>query len=221
MNVLPDEYTLDNYMPRFSQDRGHVNNNGLLLLDFCKQTGLRIMNGRLGKDTGVGQYTFEGSRDSSVVDYILASQPLFKFAKEFEVHEPNILSDHCLISCNFEFIQQNLNTQTEEFEQVNGKYTWNSESKDEFIDRLEHSSSLEKLNILNTNISVDNNDIKLCLSDFVNIIASAAAPMYKKGNYDKNANVTESDFFPNKHENPWYNQECHENKIVSEYARQV
>ena len=62
---------------------------------------------------------------------------------------------------------------------------------------LEHSSSLEKLNILNTNISnsVNNNDINLCLSDFVNIIASAAAPMYKKENYDKNANVTESDFF--------------------------
>ena len=175
------------------------------------------MNGRVGKDTGVGQYTFVGSRGSSVVDYILASQPLFKFAKEFEVHGPNILSDHCLISCNFEFfIQQNLNTQTEEFEQVNGKYTWKSESKDEFIDRLEHSSSLEKLNILNTNISnsVDNNDIKSCLSDFVNIIASAAAPMYKKGNYDENANVTESDFFPNKHENPWYNQECHEKKNI-------
>ena len=79
------------------------------------------MNGRVRKDTGVGQYTFVGSRGSSVVDYILASHSLLKFAKEFEVHELNILSDHCLISCNFEFfIQQNLNTQTKEFEQVNG-----------------------------------------------------------------------------------------------------
>ena len=66
----------------------------------------------------------------------------------------------------FEFLfQQTLNAQTEAFEQVNGKYTWKSESKDEFIDRLEHFSSLEKLKTLNTNISnsIDNNDIRTLL----------------------------------------------------------
>ena len=29
MNVLPDEYTPDQFMNRYSQDIGHVNNNGL------------------------------------------------------------------------------------------------------------------------------------------------------------------------------------------------
>ena len=29
MNVLPDEYTPDRFMDRYSQDIGHVNNNGL------------------------------------------------------------------------------------------------------------------------------------------------------------------------------------------------
>ena len=53
MSVLPDEYIPDNYLPRFSEDRGHVNNNGLLLLEFCKQTGLRIMIGRVGEDKGL------------------------------------------------------------------------------------------------------------------------------------------------------------------------
>ena len=46
MSVLPDEYVSDTQLPRFSEDTGHTNNNGLLLLDFCKQTGLRIMNCR-------------------------------------------------------------------------------------------------------------------------------------------------------------------------------
>ena len=41
-------------MPRFSEDAGHTNNNGLLLLDFCKQTGLRIMNGTVGNEGGGG-----------------------------------------------------------------------------------------------------------------------------------------------------------------------
>ena len=68
MNVLPEDYTPDNFMPRYSEDEGHVNNNGLLLLDFCKQTGLRLMNGRVGNDSGIGRYTFVGHRGSSVVD---------------------------------------------------------------------------------------------------------------------------------------------------------
>ena len=32
-------------MSRYSEDIGHVNNNGLLLLDFCKQIGVRTLNG--------------------------------------------------------------------------------------------------------------------------------------------------------------------------------
>ena len=76
MSVLPDEYIPDKELERFSQDKGHVNNNGLLLLDFCKQTGLRFMNGRVGADKGIGKYTFVGSRGSSVVDYVLSSQDL-------------------------------------------------------------------------------------------------------------------------------------------------
>ena len=73
MSVLPDEYIADAELQRFSEDNGHVNNNGLLLLDFCKQTGLRIMNGRVGADQGIGKHTFVGSRGSSVVDYVLSS----------------------------------------------------------------------------------------------------------------------------------------------------
>ena len=37
MSVLPDEYIPDNQLPRFSEDVGHVNNNGLLLLDFVSK----------------------------------------------------------------------------------------------------------------------------------------------------------------------------------------
>lgn len=108
MSVLPDEYISDTQMPRYSEDQGHVNNNGLLLLDFCKQTGLRIMNGRVGNDSGIGRFTFVGNRGCSVVDYILSSQNLFNFIQEFEVQEPNILSDHCRINFSFDFFKRQL-----------------------------------------------------------------------------------------------------------------
>ena len=103
MSVLPDEYVSDIQMPRFSEGAGHTNNNGLLLLDFCKQTGLRIMNGRVGNDGGIGRYTFVGSRGSNVVDYVLASQSLFDFVNDFEVQDSNILSDHFCIDFSFDF----------------------------------------------------------------------------------------------------------------------
>ena len=52
----------------------------------------------VGNDSGIGRYTFVGHRGSSVVDYVLGSQEMFDFVKSFEVQEPNILSDHCLVN---------------------------------------------------------------------------------------------------------------------------
>ena len=57
------------------------------------------MNGRVGNDYGLGRYKFVGNRGSSVVD-IVWSKPVFF---NFEVQEPNILSDHYLIEFSFEF----------------------------------------------------------------------------------------------------------------------
>jgi hypothetical protein len=39
LEMLPDDYFCDTDLPRRSKDQGHVNNNGLHLIDFCKQTG--------------------------------------------------------------------------------------------------------------------------------------------------------------------------------------
>jgi len=39
---LPDDYSADAFYPRFSQDKGHSNSNGVAFVDFCKKTGLSI-----------------------------------------------------------------------------------------------------------------------------------------------------------------------------------
>ena len=70
-------------MQRFSEDQGHTNKNDNFLLDFCKQTGLRIMNGHVGSDYGKGKYTFVGHRGRRVVDYVLAKPNIFKFIELF------------------------------------------------------------------------------------------------------------------------------------------
>ena len=146
-------------MHRYSEDVGHVNNNGLLLLEFCKQTGLRIMNGRVGNDSGIGRYTFVGHRGCSVVDYVLGSQETFSLIKSFEVQEPNTFSDHCLVNFSLEFgSAQMQEAQSEEYDYFSEKYAWKNELKQEYINRLSDESTKTQLNLLNSKISECTNE---------------------------------------------------------------
>ena len=98
MDVLPDDYVPDLKMPRKSQDNTvTVNSNGQLLLDFLKQSGLCIANGRICEDRDVGAYTFVRSRGGSLVNYCIANVDVFQLFVSFYVHDPNPLPDHCLI----------------------------------------------------------------------------------------------------------------------------
>ena len=74
MDLLPDDYEVDENLQRFSQDSS-ININGRKLLDFCKLNGLRICNGRLGMDKGIGKYTYVGYSGRSVVDYVIVQEP--------------------------------------------------------------------------------------------------------------------------------------------------
>lgn len=98
---LPDDYVIDDISPRASLDNHVLNQNGTLLLDFCKQTSLRIINGRCGSDTGIGKYTCTTTRGQSLVDYFIATPKLFHTITAFSVGDPNILSDHSVVSISF------------------------------------------------------------------------------------------------------------------------
>ena len=92
---LPVYNSYDNEPPieRYSLDK-HVNNYGTLLLSFCKTCALRILNGRVGQDKGIGGYTSIQRSGSSVVDYVLASNDiLYNFISNFSIIERSE-SDH-------------------------------------------------------------------------------------------------------------------------------
>lgn len=73
--------------------------------------------------------------------------------KDFEVQDPNILSDHCLIKFSFEFNRQpSLFSEHEEYETISGKYIWDNDFKDEFRIRLQGDLNGEKLASLNLKI---------------------------------------------------------------------
>ncbi len=102
MPTLPDDYVNDTEIPRLTEDYT-VNANGRLLLDFCKETGLRIANGRVGDVARSGKFTFVGGRGSSIVDFVLVNTDLLHCFTSFTVDDPNIISDHCIISISLCF----------------------------------------------------------------------------------------------------------------------
>ena len=214
-DVLPDDYIADRCLPRFSQDKGHLNSNGTFLLDLCKQSGLRILNGRVGSDAGIGKYTFVGHRGSSLVDYVLASDNIFNLIADFSVEEPNILSDHCLISLELQSSgtvsnKNYKNTCHVRNGQVYSKLVWNNDFKDRFVEELQSESIVSQFNDL---ISFAENcsnasDINNVVNSTVTVLENIANPLFQKHLSAKNKNIG----FNNKKQNPWYNRECEQSK---------
>ena len=92
---------------RYSQDKV-MNVNGSDRLQFCKLSGFRILNGRIGKDNRIGKYTYCGSSGRSVVGYVLCKQRDFSYITNFEVLPETIYSDHCQLQLSMKFQMKNI-----------------------------------------------------------------------------------------------------------------
>jgi hypothetical protein len=89
----------NNTLSRNNLDHKHTNNSGKLLLNICKESGLRILKGRVTGDI-TGKHTCFTYNGSSLVNYTLSSQDLLKSVGYFEILEFNLFSNHCPISCS-------------------------------------------------------------------------------------------------------------------------
>ncbi len=70
-----------------------ANNHGKKIIEICKNTDMRILNGRTIGDS-VGRPTFHGKNGTSLVDYIICDQKLIPKVKHLVVKSPIYLSDH-------------------------------------------------------------------------------------------------------------------------------
>jgi len=132
---------------------------------------LRILNGRVGDDKNIGKYTYVASTGSSVVDYVISTPNMFNFVSHFVVHEPNILSDHCIIDFYLTFEKRivaddplyvdcnNLHTS------VDCKYVWVNTKVHNFHCKLNSLHVLNLLQDLNNCIenAINDNDINDCV----------------------------------------------------------
>lgn len=184
INILPDDYVIDTELHRNTQDNG-VNSNGLILIDFLKQSGLRIANGRVCGDPGA--CTFVGNRGCSLVDYCIVNPDIFNFFTSFDVHEPNILSDHCLVEFSLKsktFINNdaNLNFCDEEIVEDMYYFKWDNDKKEDYKLNLQSQQFTDSLLQLTSNMCDINtpSEIDTSLSSFITNIEDICNPLFKK-----------------------------------------
>ena len=96
-NYIPDD--VETLPRRVSRDqefdqKGHANEP----INFCKSTGYRIANGRIGSDKEKGHFTCYKPNGNSIVDYLLVKAKDFAKISNFEIGEVNEYSDHCYLS---------------------------------------------------------------------------------------------------------------------------
>jgi hypothetical protein len=205
---LYDDYVVDSCPVRMSKDLKSPNENGLKLLDMCKMSGLRMLNGRCGNDANVGEFTCHTVNGSSVVDYVCVSSSLLEKCHNFDIFD-NVqqVSDHNMLSFN---LNAKYDESTKTDKKVN-KLVWNPSEKESWV--LNLSSVSDKLSDLveGIDISTDYNEtenVDHVISEYTKVLRDVAEPLFKKTYTLKNCNNNESK------QPPYYTDECKDKKII-------
>ena len=126
--------------------------NGKCLLDLCKSTGLRLLNGRTDCDK-MGKLTCINPQGSSVSDLVLCKTDMFEYINDFKVQDANILSDHCLVSFTIkagkvfksDFNKRHCNRKMNCNEKLSQVYKWDDGKKDQFLTSLNSEEICHKM----------------------------------------------------------------------------
>ena len=135
---------------RSSQDKGGLSGHGKALLELCKATNLKIVDGRAFQDKNIGKFTFHESRGSSVVDYLLADVKVWDLLGNFAVHDVSCKSDHCPIEfsiCTEENISLNRDASVETMNVDCGDDSFKlikSEKTDELVSSMVNDAKLSE-----------------------------------------------------------------------------
>ena len=114
---------------------------------------MRIINGRLGDDAGVGRFTCVKGNGHSVVDYVLCKSDMFFLVNSFDVDEPNILSDHCVVSFSLDTSANIREAVRDDGLDLQYIYSWdnNKKKKQEYLDALNSHTVSEGISSIKIN----------------------------------------------------------------------
>ena len=189
-----DDYIPDTPLSRTSADNT-CNNYGVKLLDLCKSTGMRIMNGRVGHDTNA--YTFISLQGASVIDYVITHDANFARVSQFTIDSINEWSDHTPV--RFSLQCGVLKSRDDETGGV--KVKWDSKYREKY-----RACLIGKLpgfnNIINNIDSSSRDGINRMTYDFTTLLCEITEPLFLKQIFKNNTgtfcepNITKhADFF--------------------------
>jgi hypothetical protein len=204
---LPYTYVQDVELPRVNSDLSQPDNNGKKLLELCKASSLRIINGRCLGDS-VGYFTcFSHVGAPSVIDYMLTSVPVFRHIEYFHVSDPGAHSIHSSLSLHIKTnpYHINVNENDDNICETLKQYKWQEG------DTIKYQLSIQKpeiQNILKSFVSetfgTDKESINNAVSNMSNIIIQTANLAGIKTKHLTRKNKQQS----TKKNRKWYSNEC-------------
>ena len=201
---VPPNYTEDrDIIQRKSQDSvKHACSFGNKLIQMCKSTSLKIVNGRVFGDSE-GKFTCHQWNGSSVVDYVLTDYTTMSRLKYFIVEEllPT-LSDHCMITfalpLNMAQISQSVSPQPYS-KPAPISFKWHENAQKQITDFL--SQEYNKMRIQ----ELEHTDIELIeehVDKLTKILTDTALCCLKKKSRKTKHNSK-----------AWFNVDCHKMKL--------
>ena len=205
-NVIDDNVTADKYDTSFienpcidipirnSEDKAQADHRGKELIELCKSLGLVTLNGRKVGDL-FGKYTSHQWNGSSVVDYAIVDQAIFKSISFFEVGNfiPWI-SDHCAIRFQLETCMIKEDQSDIHGGEMFNSIFWDEDSPEKFMGLLRsHEQEIGETLAASPNTNI--------LEKFQNIVKSVVA----EGKFEKSRRKTSNDA-------AWFDKDCRESK---------
>ncbi|CAG2235195.1 unnamed protein product [Mytilus edulis] len=164
---------------RNNPDAG-TNDYGTKLLNLCKSSGLRIINGR-HPDGLSNDFTYSGPRGMSVIDYLLAKPNNIEKVLKFITSNFTTYSDHAPIhvqfktKCTMQCNDINSNLMDGEESQF---FKWNKEFRDLCYNALLVNADDLSSTIANMDIA-SQDGMDLCINNFTQCLTNVTAPFFQ------------------------------------------
>ena len=193
-----------------------INNYGRQLIDFCKINNLKIINGRIGSDKGIGDFTYNSTIGSSTIDYCITSHNFLPHILDFEVdildktlsdaHSPIILTLKInLNNTNENEVETNPSLECGiEYEQIYSK--WNNDKKSEFQAKF----NLSQIDHINQILDTFEFDIpnQRDIDDIVKTISEISIMAGLETGLSKQIISITNNQKKDKENKPWFDNEC-------------
>jgi len=208
---MPTPFISDVPMHRSNIDKSSVDSNGKKMLDLCKSTSLRILNGRCLGDSFGSNTCYSHTGTPSTIDYMLASQRVLDNVNTFSVSNVPVDSIHCKLSLNLHTQPYNMNN--EENETILNydipKYKWKDGDDLKVFNKF-NSQQINTLidSALNKNLEGTNESLNEIVNDITNIYKEVigAPPAHRKTKRKTKCHSTQ-----NKNKK-WFDSQCRECK---------